>query len=299
LGVIISWTIASWLSDSLYDSILSLRGIPLLPVSPKHPTNWAVTPPRPFNASDLMVDIAEYGFLNDRCSAHEVALMLEHSSEIFFPVLAKGKHKNLLGEVSRQILEEELKRFGYARHTQNRQRLLRAATKKLQRERTAMMRIKHFKSENNRERAPQSTENQIRVRDESHFSQSLLERAEIEEVEEEKSGLRSWDEKGYLRRRREEEEWLDFGDKEKWTQHMNISPVTVIPTMPISQIYILFHVLHCDKIYVAKRNELVGVIDEQILLERERLERKGKKKRQTRVGDDGDDDALVVERESV
>merc|ERR550532_751828 len=81
---------------------------------------------------------------------------------------------------------------------------------------------------------------------------------------------RKWDEKGYLKK----QECIHFHET-KWIQHMNISPVTVIPTMPISQIYVLFHVLHPDKIYVAKRNELVGVIDEQILLERERVERKG------------------------
>merc|ERR1719356_235100 len=85
---------------------------------------------------------------------------------------------------------------------------------------------------------------------------------------------RKWDEKGYLKQKKERNEWIHFHET-KWIQHMNISPVTVIPTMPISQIYVLFHVLHPDKIYVAKRNELVGVIDEQILLERERVERKG------------------------
>ena len=71
---------------------------------------------------------------------------------------------------------------------------------------------------------------------------------------------------------------------------MNMSPVTVIPTMPISQIYILFHVLHPDKIYVAKRNQLVGVIDEQILLERERLERKGGNKDKNEDEDKQDSD---------
>merc|ERR1712228_246636 len=89
-----------------------------------------------------------------------------------------------------------------------------------------------------------------------------------------KSKKRRWDERGYLRVQKERTEWIHFND-DKWMQHMNISPVTVIPTMPIPQIYTLFHVLRPDKMYVAKRNELVGVIDEQILLERERMQTSG------------------------
>ena len=356
LGVIISWTIASWLSDSLYDSILNLRGIPLLPITPKHPTNWNAKPVRPFIAKDLMVSIKEYGYLNDKSSFKEVALMLEHSNEIFFPVLSMDTG-TLLGEVSRQILEDELKQYGYGKHTSARARLLHSATKRLQA--VSMFSLHQSYSEKNDKRNRTRTdpfahglnssedddddESQIiSIKDDDHFTSllgdnnqdnnnrdhigenenkliiknkmpgltesrshpanvSLLNRDQdkqeinktvhhhkkprqslkkIKRIKNKKMMTnkndhhrKKWDERGYLRKKKERSEWIYFHEA-KWIQHMNISPVTVIPTMPISQIYILFHVLHPDKIYVAKRNELVGVIDEQILLERERLERK-------------------------
>merc|ERR1719195_558838 len=167
LGVIISWTIASWLSDGLYDSILMLRGIPLLPITPKHPTNWSAKPVRPFIASDLMVDIKEYGYLHDKSSFEQVAFMLHHSNEIFFPVLSMNT-RTLLGEVSRQILEEELKSFGYGRGTEKRSKLLQDATKRLQHLQTVSMRLQHFKMEERRLKGGDMMNTDERQQDSSH-----------------------------------------------------------------------------------------------------------------------------------
>eukprot|EP01084_Bolivina_argentea_P094565 169995_1 len=328
LGVILSWTIASWLSDSLYDSILNLRGIPLLPITPKHPINYSVRPIRPFIAADLMVDIRKYGYLNDKSSFKEVALMLQHSNEIFFPVLSTNT-RTLLGEVSRQILEEELKSFGYGKHTEARRKLVISATKRLQalsmysmHETTTtntndiiittdsepsqsddetLLSIDindHFASVNTvndsitdldlqstmdcdkkDDKAHKKPTQSIKKRKKKHYKQNKNNKNNIKRI---------WDEKGYLKQRKERTEWIYFHEA-KWIQHMNISPVTVIPTMPISQIYVLFHVLHPDKIYVAKRNELVGVVDEHILLERERLERKGGMHRNKSVNNNRND----------
>merc|ERR1712154_80342 len=218
-----------------------------------------------------------------------------------------------LGEVSRQCLEEELKAFGYGKHTEKRRKLLTAATKRLQalsRSMYSLHSVRSFDAETNTEsdhlvdseqEQPQNIEEEeeiISIADNEHFHDDIVMTTKHEEngfdlvphkrpkqtlkskKKKDRKKRRRWEERTYLKRQKERAEWIHFNEA-KWIQHMNISPVTVIPTMPISQIYVLFHVLHPDKIYVAKRNELVGVIDEQILLERERTERKGTRNRNT------------------
>eukprot|EP01083_Nonionella_stella_P086186 239262_1 len=280
LGVIVSWTIASCLSDSLYDSILNLRGIPLLPITPKHTTNYAVKPIRPFIAQDFMLDINQYAHLNARSSFREIVLILHHSTEIFFPVIAGN---TLLGEVTRQILEQQLTLAGYGRCTEKRRQLVIDATQKLHTFTMYSLHTGHeAKQQAQDEEDTAHHEHVISVVDNQHFAteeeeetlQDKKPKQYMTKKATSKAKKRKWDESGYLKRKKAQSECIDFHE-DMWMQHMNVSPCTVIPTVPITQIYILFHVLHPDKIYVTKRNELVGVIDEQILLERERLERNG------------------------
>ncbi len=84
LGVIAAWTVSSWLSQSIYDSILELRGIPLLPIEPRHPTNLDVKPPRPFVASDIM-STEDFPYLNQQTNIREIAFVLAYGSHHFLP----------------------------------------------------------------------------------------------------------------------------------------------------------------------------------------------------------------------
>ena len=85
LGVTIAWTIANWFSASLYDSILELRGVPLLPVEPKQATNYDAKPyPRPFIASDVMCK-QNIVVLEAISRIKDVALKLEECDDVFSP----------------------------------------------------------------------------------------------------------------------------------------------------------------------------------------------------------------------
>merc|ERR1740123_1891468 len=210
-----------------------------------------------------MLAIEKYGYLQSKCSLKEVALMLTAcSDEIFFPVLSHLH--SLIGEVSRQCLEEELKSFGYAKHSAQRNKLLKAAKREL----IKYKRTQTLTAKCNIQQKDETTD-AIYIANDEHFDHltQVVSKSEEEQKANANTQRHRWDERGYLKMERERTEWIHFDDA-KWMQHLNISPVTVIPTMPISQIYTLFHVLRPDKIYVAKMNKVVGVIDEQMLLER-------------------------------
>merc|ERR1712079_174212 len=49
--------------------------------------------------------------------------------------------------------------------------------------------------------------------------------------------------------------------------HITLSPVTVLANMRLPRVYILFHVLRVDKIYVTQRNLLIGQISENRLIQ--------------------------------
>jgi len=52
--------------------------------------------------------------------------------------------------------------------------------------------------------------------------------------------------------------------------HVHLSPLQVMASTPLPRIYILFHVLRVDKIYVTQRNLLIGEIEERELIKLEK-----------------------------
>merc|ERR1712129_422259 len=52
-------------------------------------------------------------------------------------------------------------------------------------------------------------------------------------------------------------------------ERINLSPIQVISEMPLTKIYIMFHILKPQNVYVTKYSRLIGVINEMHLLNRE------------------------------
>ncbi|ETO16029.1 Lipase, partial [Reticulomyxa filosa] len=129
VGVIIAWTLASTFSQSLYDSILDLKGVPLLPLTPNNPINTQHDPPRPFVAGDVMhIKFSPFFFFFFLFSSflttlREIAVLLRRHDDAFFPILHFNS-RTLVGEVSRVILEDILTNEGFGRESPARRHLL-------------------------------------------------------------------------------------------------------------------------------------------------------------------------------
>merc|ERR1712130_821608 len=61
-------------------------------------------------------------------------------------------------------------------------------------------------------------------------------------------------------------------------ERINLSPIQVISEMPLTKIYIMFHILKPQNVYVTKYSRLIGVINEVHLLNREFETQKATKK---------------------
>jgi len=109
LAVTVACGVCSQLYYSFYDSTLQLKNIPLLPFSPSEPMNKSYSPPRPYEAIDVME--AEFQYLSTTPSQAQVIKLLEMSDHDWYPIVHSNRDMVLVGEVARDTLVDFMSSF--------------------------------------------------------------------------------------------------------------------------------------------------------------------------------------------
>lgn len=286
-AVIISGGISSSLTHSFYDSILQLRGIPMLPIrptipykkvkvrrpsiseSPRSDTGFSY---RLIIADDVMQ--SDFLFVTIDPTPKDCVRVLQDSNveQEWFPIVHSMSELVLVGEVRRSVLMDYLKciapdMYLYSISDELRSNHVSFLGQNWRQiiDKASLMNDTTLLSERDRVvNAPQN--------------QSLLQRWINKKVK--KVGNIEMDQ--YSMDTNIDNEITDE-DKEQtvvkvakltlmsagFIERINLSPMQVISEMALTKIYTLFHILKPQNVYVTKYSRLIGIINELQLLERE------------------------------
>ena len=293
IAVIVSGGLSGTLIHSFYDSVLQLRGIPMLPTRPtvaykrifrkrghhKSPfaslsfkrhrngnedDNGPETMYRLLVADDVMVK--EFSFVTiDPSPDALVDVLTGNVNQEWFPIVHTISEAVLVGEARRSVLMDLLKVMD---------------SEKYENEIPVQLRMNHSSFYD---------QSPTQVMDKASLMGDTLLLSERMASNQRKRGMTFKDKLTKWRRSKQEEdedddvpmpmEMLDRKRSDEnikmtlmspgFIERINLSPIQVISEMPLTKIYTLFHVLKPQNVYVTKYSRLIGVINEVHLLNRE------------------------------
>eukprot|EP01083_Nonionella_stella_P094739 265897_1 len=266
LAVIVSAGISSSLCHSFYDSVLQLRGIPMLPIRPTVAYKRMMVKPQEMYRLLIADDVMnkEFSFVTIDPSSDELVDILSNNyDQEWFPIVHTQAEAVLVGEVRRSVLMDLLQAIDTAKYMKDIPEPLR------------MNHISFYDqsvTESNANRAQTFKDKLANWRSKTTLLGSNRDRAQSARAMVE---LPNED--------RNKEKVKTTLMTSGFIERINLSPIQVISEMPLTKIYTLFHILKPQNVYVTKYSRLIGVINEVQLLQREFETQHGHKARMIRL----------------